>query len=166
MTWEGNLGTFMIQFATYFPILATLLVVVLLGAFKLWPSIDTLNALANLMNTKGGNILLLGFLSIFFFLIGIRFIYWTLERMIENKLTVDNAMIMLGVNFVTGTAFGGAFSSMLKTMTGESAPSMPGTKETTTSTITSVKTEPATPVASTTTTTSTTQGDPNATITP
>jgi hypothetical protein len=30
-------------------------------------------------------------------------------------------MVMLGVNFMTGSAFGGAFGSLLKTMTGESS---------------------------------------------
>ena len=127
----------MATFVSMFPVLAALIIVVACAYLKTYPSMDSLERLANLLNSKGGNILMLAFMSLFFFLIGVRFLYWTVERIIEGKLTADNAVVSLGVSWITGAAFGGAFSSMLKSMTGE-ATTTPTTqlKEEKTSTVT------------------------------
>ena len=93
------------------------------------PSIDSIQALANVVNTKGGNILALGMFSLVFFFTGLGLIYWSLNRMMEGKLTVDNAVLMMGLSWISGTAFGGAFSSMLKVMSGEN-PEPPVTEKT------------------------------------
>jgi hypothetical protein len=85
------------------------------------PSVDSIQALAAVTNSKGGNILVLGTMSLIFFFTAMRLTYWCLDRMIDGKLTADNAVVMMGLTFVTGSAFGGSFSSMLKAMSGENA---------------------------------------------
>ncbi len=97
----------------------------LMSYFKLLPSIEALRSTAEVLNTKGGNILLLTGMSMIFFFIGMRFIYWSVDMIIDGKLTADNAMALTGVSWVTGTVFGGAFGALLKTMTGDSPTTTP-----------------------------------------
>lgn len=93
------------------------------------PSVDSIQALAAVTNSKGGNILVLGTMSLIFFFTAMRLTYWCLDRMIDGKLTADNAVVMMGLTFVTGSAFGGSFSSMLKAMSGENAKTVLSTEE-------------------------------------
>jgi len=84
------------------------------------PPIASVAKLADVLNTKGGNILLLWMTSMIFFAATMRFTYWVLGKVENGKLDVSNAFALAGFTFISGNAFGGAFSSMLKTMTGES----------------------------------------------
>jgi len=101
----------------------TLVVVIvmygLFAHFKLLPSAESLQEFVSMLNSKGGNIMVLGAMSMIFFGTAMRFTYWCIVQMIENKMTADNAIAMMGVNFITGTCFGGSFASMLKVMSGE-----------------------------------------------
>jgi hypothetical protein len=83
------------------------------------PSSRAVQDIAATVNSKGGNILVLTFLSLVFFFTGMRFLYFCIMMIIEGKLTPDNAVAVTGINWVTGAAFGMAFSSLLKAMTGE-----------------------------------------------
>lgn len=83
------------------------------------PSIHSFRILLTSVNSKGGNILLLFALSVFFFVTGIKFVYWTIERMLEGKLTADNAIVAQGFNWISGAAFGMVLSAGLKAMTGD-----------------------------------------------
>lgn len=87
--------------------------------FKKLPPVESLQNLATLVNTKGGNILVLAGFSLVFFFTSLGLIYWALNRMAEGKLSADNAVLMMALSWLLGTAFGGSFSSMLKVMTGE-----------------------------------------------
>lgn len=107
------------------------------------PSIGAVQELANVVNTKGGNILVLLFLTLIFFFTGIGIIYWALNRMLEGKLSADNAVLMMGLSWILGTAFGGSFSSMLKVMSGEDPKPTPGTTTTSTTNVATVSTETA-----------------------
>ncbi len=100
--------------------------------FQKLPSVESLQNLANTVNTKGGNILTLAFFTILFFFTGLGFAYWTLNRMIEGKLSADNAIVMTGMQWIMGAAFGGSFSSMLKVMSGENPEPVVKTAEKTT----------------------------------
>lgn len=86
------------------------------------PRIESIQKLADVVNTKGGNILVLGTLSMVFFESAMRFTYWIIGKEENGKIDVGNAFAMATFTFISGTAFGGAFSSMIKTMTGEVAP--------------------------------------------
>jgi hypothetical protein len=105
----------------------------LFAKFKILPTTEGVQDFASMLNSKGGNILILGTFSLFFFITGMRMVYWCLEQNIEGKLSADNAVMMMGITFVTGSCFGGSFSSMLKVMSGES-PVTASTSTTTTST--------------------------------
>lgn len=116
--------------------------IVLLYAFmayrKVLPSVQAVQDLATLVNTKGGNILVLLFLTMVFFFTGVGLIYWALNRMQEGKLAADNAVLMMGLSWVLGTAFGGSFSSMLKVMSGENPIPPAGTTTTSTTSVATV----------------------------
>lgn len=88
------------------------------------PNVQNISACANILNSKGGNLMLLAGLSLWFFAIAMRYIYFLIAMMVHKELTVDNAVALSGFNFVTGTAFGGAFGALLKAMSGET-PQMP-----------------------------------------
>lgn len=120
--------------------------IVLMQWNKKLPTIDSLNRLTSVLNARGGNILVLLILVVFFYASAMKFFYWTIERIMEGKLTADNALVATGVTFVTGTAFGMVLSPMLKAMTGESSTSrtsdiLPSGGSVTTNTTTEVHTD-------------------------
>lgn len=82
------------------------------------PKMSSMREFVNLANTRGGNIVVLSVFSIWFFQSSMRLFYYAFDEVAEKRLTVDNALIMMALQFVTGAAFGGAFGAMLKTMTG------------------------------------------------
>lgn len=107
-------------FLVYVPPLILLIVIAVFLWFDRLPSLTSIHGLAEIANTKGGIILLLYAMSLMFFFVGIRFGYWVISGSHEGKITVENGLVMAMFGFLTGSAFGGAFSAMLKTMTGDS----------------------------------------------
>lgn len=105
--------------AIWIPVFAFVsLFVVLLWHGKL-PSVESIQGLATISATKGGNIIILMVMAFSFFFAGMRLIYYCLGLSVDGKITVDNAVMMLAISFVTGTAFGNVMGALLKTMTGE-----------------------------------------------
>ena len=96
---------------------------VLLLVFLAWhnklPRVATVHEFFDALNSRGGNIVILGLMSIAFFKSAMQMFYWTMDKIVDGKVSADNAILLAGFSFVTGTAFGGSFSSMLKGMTGE-----------------------------------------------
>lgn len=70
------------------------------------------------LNERGGNILILFLLSTWFFAASQRMFYYAFWAMEEKKLEPENAVLMMGLQWAMGTAFGGAVSVLYKTMTG------------------------------------------------
>lgn len=107
-----------------------LAVLVALQIFNKLPKLDSIKSLIAVMDSKGGNISVLVVMSIFFFWSGMKMFYVLLSMMQAKTLTADNAFALMGLQFVTGTAFGGAFGALLKTMTGTEphaeSPPVPG----------------------------------------
>lgn len=99
---------------------AILVVLVLMQWKKKLPSTSSMHEFFAAMNSKGANIMVLLGMTLFFFVTGIKFIYWTVEKLAEKTITPDNAIIGQGFNWISGAAFGMTLSSMLKAMTGES----------------------------------------------
>jgi hypothetical protein len=97
--------------------------IVILWAYMQWhgklPSPQSFQEIASVINSRGGNILVLGGFSILFFVTSIRFVYWVLGKQIEGKITIELALGTAAFSWLTGSAFGGAFTSMVKAMTGE-----------------------------------------------
>jgi hypothetical protein len=110
---------------------------------KRMPSIQGLIDCANILNSKGGNLLLLALMSAGFFWSAVHFAYYLIELMVNKTLTADNAIALSTFNFVTGTAFGGAFGALLKGMSGEAVTSTgASTVQTDTTTTKKVTTPP------------------------
>jgi len=106
----------------------TILLLLLIFSDRI-PSIGTIREFVEIINTRGGNILLLGFFVWIFFRSAMLFIYHVMG-MAEAPGPIDKAQAVItsGLGFVTGSAFGGAFGALLKTMNPsqtETPPSIP-----------------------------------------
>lgn len=93
------------------------------------PDIGVIREFVEIINTRGGNILLLAFFVWIFFRSAMLFIYHVMA-MAEGPGPIDKAQAVItsGLGFVTGSAFGGAFGALLKTMNPtqtETPPSVP-----------------------------------------
>lgn len=103
----------------------TLLGVYLILVFtKKMPAMNSFKNFVDTVNSAGGHILLLAIFSIYFFKVAMQFFYNALN-LPDEIITKRDAILMTGIAFVTGTAFGGAWGALLKTMTGAKADGMP-----------------------------------------
>jgi hypothetical protein len=84
------------------------------------PGMGAFKDFTDTINTAGGHILILTLFSLYFFKAAMQFFYHVMS-LPEATVTKSNAVIMTGIAFLTGNAFGGAFASLLKTMTGGKA---------------------------------------------
>lgn len=87
--------------------------------YRKLPSVDSIQELASVVNSRGGNIMVLGIFSFVFFMSALRFTYWFMEKATTGKISAQDTLGLAAFTWVTGTAFGGAFTSMVKAMTGE-----------------------------------------------
>src|SRR5271154_5699861 len=97
-------------------VLVALIYLLLVFANKL-PSMASFKDFADTINSAGGHIIILTLFSAWFFISAMRLIFHIMA-MPEELISKQNAIIMAGVGFVTGTAFGGAWGALLKTMSG------------------------------------------------
>lgn len=100
-------------------VLAAIIYLLLVFSNKL-PSMASFKDFTDTINSSGGHIIILTLFCAWFFVAAMRFFFHVLS-MPGDTITKENALIMLGVTFVTGTAFGGAWSALLKTMSGNKA---------------------------------------------
>lgn len=103
----------------YVEIIAFLAAWVYLRQTNRLPDIQSIKDLVDALNSRGGNLLALLFLTVYFFRWSMRIIFHALEMLRTNQLKADNAVLILGLTFVTSSAFGGAFAALLKTMSGQ-----------------------------------------------
>jgi hypothetical protein len=75
--------------------------------------------LVGIINTKGGNILLLAVMSLIFFISSMTFFYYTLSLIVAKQIAPDNAVLLMGVQFATSSAFGGSFGALVAILSGE-----------------------------------------------
>jgi len=87
------------------------------------PSPHTIQDLFTVLNSRSGNIVMLAVASVYFFTQSLRLFYVLMDYSRDGKIGQDNAFALMALQFVTSTAFGGAFGALLKTMTGESSKS-------------------------------------------
>lgn len=83
------------------------------------PSVDSFRDFVNTWNSRGGNIIILLGLSIYSFRVGMRFFYHAIGLVSAGKLDEKSALLMLGVQWVTGSVFGLFAGALIKTMTGQ-----------------------------------------------
>jgi hypothetical protein len=106
---------------TWIPVGFFVLVWVVMQWNKRLPSTDSIQKFVAVINSRGGNIVILSIASIYFFRYSM-YLFLHLLFMVQNKtITEDNAFGLMAIQFVTTSAFGGAMGALLKTMTGESS---------------------------------------------
>ncbi len=96
-----------------------------LWVFMQWhdklPSVDSIQKFVAVINSRGGNILILSISSIYFFKYSM-YIFMDLLSVVRDKtISEDNAFALMAIQFVTTSAFGASFGAALKTMTGDSS---------------------------------------------
>jgi len=114
MNWQAHLEIWLV-------LIGFMGVIGVFSYLKLWPQASSVRDVAELLNTKGGIILMLGAMSMVFFFTGMRWLYWSTMLIVHKELAADNALVLNGFNWVSGAAFMGAFGAMLNAMKGESA---------------------------------------------
>jgi len=82
------------------------------------PSVGSIRLFVNILDSRGGNILVYLGLTLVFFSAAMRIFYHALALIAAKELDTQNAVMMLALQFITGSCFGGAFSALLKTSTG------------------------------------------------
>lgn len=87
-----------------------------------FPSIEAFQKFIELVNTKGGNILVLLFMSLIGTFASVRFLYYIVQLSVDGKLQQDNSFALLAISFLTNTLTGAFIGAMLKTMTGDAPP--------------------------------------------
>ena len=128
------MDTYQVWFVTIGLVGVGLLVLVLL---KTSPSLTSIRAILEMLNTRSGNILLLAIMSMFFFWETLHLAYYILSMIEVGKLHEDNAIALMAMQFCTTGAFAASMGAMLTMMTGDkSLPShLPTTATTTTVTV-------------------------------
>jgi hypothetical protein len=84
------------------------------------PTMSSFKDFADTINSAGGHIIILSIFSGWFFTTAMRFFFHVLG-LPDEVITKHDAIIMTGVGFLTGTAFGGAWGALIKTMSGGKA---------------------------------------------
>lgn len=92
----------------------------ILALAKRVPEATSIKLSLSVLNDKGGQILLLTCLSCWFFSVSMHLFYYAIQQIAQKTLAPDNAVLLMGLQFCTGVAFGGSFGALLKTMDGHS----------------------------------------------
>ena len=98
------------------------LIFVLILCVMIWynklPPVSSLRDFVNIWNSRGGNILMLIYLTVYALRVSMRLIYHFVDLISEGKLDEKSAIMMVAVSFVTGSVFGLFSGALIKTMTG------------------------------------------------
>jgi hypothetical protein len=106
-----------LEHADAYVIALMIMFVVIIVKFR--PTFEGVHSFVELANTKGGIILILWSTSMFFFLAGVRLMYWSVQVQLDHPADSVVAWLSAGFNWISGGAFGGAFGAMIATMKGE-----------------------------------------------
>ena len=96
------------------------------------PSMDSLQRFATVLDTKGGNIIVLVALALYFFHDAQVMYYIVIDKIKDGTITADNGIALNGLMFATG-AFSGVSGALLKVMSGQEPKPSNGTTVVTTS---------------------------------
>jgi hypothetical protein len=106
---------------TWIPVGFFVILWALMQWYKKLPSPDSIQKFVAVINSRGGNIVILTCSSIYFFRYSM-YLFMNLLEMVKNKtISEDNAFALMAIQFITTSAFGGSMGALLKTMTGESS---------------------------------------------
>ena len=96
-----------------------LAVLTVLYVLKRLPGIAAFGEFARIADTHGGNIAILAILTVFFFCVSLGFLYYVVDLLEDHTITPDNTMVLLILNWLTGSAFGTTLGALVKTMNSE-----------------------------------------------
>lgn len=103
-----------------------LLLFVVLWVALIWtrraPTADSWRAFVNVLDSRGGNILILLGGTIYSFRAAMRLFYHAIDLVVEGKLGKDDAILLMALTFVTGTVFGQFSGALMKTLHGKDEP--------------------------------------------
>ena len=86
---------------------------------KHWlPEVESIRKLMSTFDDRGGNIAILCAFTAWFFSASMGVFYYAFWLMSQKVLDDKNALIMMCLSWATGSMTGGAFSALLKTLTG------------------------------------------------
>jgi len=105
---------------------AFLLVYAALLYFGKLPSMESTQKFVTMLDTKGGNILVLVALALYFFHDAQVMYYVVIDKIKDGTITADNGIALNGLMFATG-AFSGVSGALLKVMSGADPKPQPGT---------------------------------------
>lgn len=103
----------------YIALGAAFLTVAILGWADKLPTTPQLQDIMTILNSRGGNILVLSMLTVYFFWRAEHMYYVVLAQIQSNTITADNGIALNGLSFDTGVA-SAAFGALLKTMSPDS----------------------------------------------
>lgn len=114
-------GAVLNQYATWLAVGALIGLWAVMQWHRKLPTIDSLHALAEVVNSRGGNILVLIGLTVFFFMVSVKLFYKVIDFEVGGYIKQDDAFVLMALQFVMGTMTGGFSAALLKTMNGESS---------------------------------------------
>jgi len=82
------------------------------------PSIDSIRQFVNLFNSRGGNIIVLLWCTLYSFRVAMRLFYHLIELIVAGKLDEKSGVVQVSIAFATATVFGMFAGALVKTMTG------------------------------------------------
>ena len=80
------------------------------------PTVETYRQASQVAETHGGQIIILTCLALFFFLVSMGFVYYTMDALIDGTIKPDNALVMVIITWITSSAFGATMGALIKTM--------------------------------------------------
>lgn len=113
----------------------------LLLHFGKLPSMEAVQKFVTMLDTKGGNILVLVALALYFFHDAQVMYYIVIDKIKDGTITADNGIALNGLMFATG-AFSGVSGALLKVMSGADPKPSPGTTVTEKTVAATTTTEP------------------------
>ena len=85
------------------------------------PTVAGLRDFVNVLDSRGGNILLLALFSAYGFTATMRLFYVAFALFTAKALEPQNAVLLMALQFCTTSVFAGSFGAMLKTMSGNTS---------------------------------------------
>jgi hypothetical protein len=82
------------------------------------PPVESIRKLISTLDDRGGNILILGLLTSWFFIVTVKLFYHAISMISNGQIKADDAILLLALNTVSSGFAGTCFGALLKTMTG------------------------------------------------
>lgn len=82
------------------------------------PAVESIRKFTSMLDDKGGNILVLGLFSCWFFVVTVKLFYHAITMISNGQIKADDAILLMALNTVSSSAFGTCFGALLKTLSG------------------------------------------------